>query len=301
MSSTGCRSSPLPPTQSVRATSTASWTPTSRLPHRRPIIVRDSGPDRRRQPVGPGMERQDVGPVDDRRVEHHPRDQRRQRRAVEQLQHDRAAHRPPAEEDLPRALPDGIPHRRLDVAPLGQPEVVAPVRARPARPRRCGSSARARSNRGRAAAGSRGPSPPAGPRARGRGRPSGRSAGRRAPPPRPASVPSSPPMPMWPGGQPERDLRRRAVEVRVPPRRPGREVAAVQAEQDPLDGPRPRGRRRRRPHPGVAGSPVEPEPVAARHDRLERPGPARGCPGAPQGCRVVGPLTVGREDAPGEV
>ena len=50
-------------------------------------------------------------------------------RPVEGLQHDGAAHRPPEEEDAPGTVRHGIPHGRLDVAPLRQAEVVAAVGA----------------------------------------------------------------------------------------------------------------------------------------------------------------------------
>ena len=66
-------------------------------------------------------------PVDDRRVEHDARDVLGQGRAIEGLQDDGAAHRPPEKDDATRTVRHGIPHGGLDVAPLREPEVVAPV------------------------------------------------------------------------------------------------------------------------------------------------------------------------------
>ena len=99
--------------------------PTARRAHQ----VGRHADQRAGHPVQSPVVTQHDAPVDDRGVEDHPDDVVGQRRAVERLEHDGATHRPTEQEDAPRPVGHGITHGGLDVAPLGQAEVVAPVRS----------------------------------------------------------------------------------------------------------------------------------------------------------------------------
>ena len=116
-------------TQSVRATSMGSCTPTRRRAERRPIRARLIAPTGAGTRLAAAWWRS----TSDQSMTGASRTTRDTRAGqpgpVEGLQHDRPAHRPPRQDDLAGAGLDGVEHRRLDVAPLGQPEVVPAVRA----------------------------------------------------------------------------------------------------------------------------------------------------------------------------
>ena len=198
---------------------------------------------------------------------------------------------------------DGVLDGRLDVAPLRQARGRSGRRARRARPRRCGRSGPGRSSPGRAAAAWPGSSPRGGRRARARARP---SAGPPAPHPRGARpTPASDPAPRhtsrarWRHRCWRRADRRGSRGSTAP--RPGARwprstpsssrstvPAAVSTSHDVAEA-------------DVPEAVVDPQAVAAGDDRLggRREDHRVGAGGAHDD--VVGPVPVGREDAPGEV